>query len=168
MRLGAWPLVLALCAAQPSLSQEHDGAAHDGAEQDAVAPPKLTLRGFTNVDYLVNEEGKPDSFALGQFDLFVTSALSENWSFLAEVNFEFNEDNELGVGGERAQLKYAPSDQFTISAGRMHTPLGYWNQTFHHGAWFQTTAERPEMYLFEDDGALPPGHPGGAQAGGTG
>jgi hypothetical protein len=86
MRLGAWPLVLVLCTSQPS--QEHDAATHAGADHDLAAPPKLTLRGFTNVDYLVNEEGKPDSFALGQFDLFVTSALSENWSFLAEVNFE--------------------------------------------------------------------------------
>jgi hypothetical protein len=49
----------------------------------------------------------------------------------------------------------------------MHTPLGYWNQTFHHGAWFQTTAARPEMYLFEDEGGILPVHEIGVQAAGT-
>ncbi len=34
----------------------------------------------------------------------------------------------------------------------MHTPLGYWNETYHHGTWFQTTAFRP---LVEDRNVLP-------------
>jgi len=162
MRLGAWPLVLVLGAAGPAQAQEHDVAAHQPAP-----PPKLILRGFTNVDYAVHEESQPNSFALGQFDLFITSALSENWSFLSEVNFEFDDENQLAVDVERAQLRYAPSDRFSIAAGRMHTPLGYWNQTFHHGAWFQTTAQRPQMYLFEDDGGILPVHEVGLQAAGT-
>jgi len=40
----------------------------------------------------------------------------------------------------------------------MHTPLGYWNHTFHHGTWFQTTAFRPDVYRFEDDGGILPVH----------
>jgi len=130
-------------------------------------PPRLTLRGFTNVDLGVNENDQPSTFSLGQFDMFVTSALSESWSFLAEVNFEFNDENELATDIERAQIRYAPSDRFSIAAGRMHTPLGYWNQTFHHGAWFQTTCTRPEMYLFEDEGGILPVHEIGLQASGT-
>lgn len=129
--------------------------------------PRLTIRGFTNVDFAVHENRLPRTFSLGQFDLFVTSALSEDWSFLAEVNFEFGDDNQLVVDVERAQLRYAPIDAFSIAVGRMHTPLGYWNQTFHHGAWFQTTAGRPEMYLFEDEGGILPVHEVGVQAAGT-
>jgi hypothetical protein len=49
----------------------------------------------------------------------------------------------------------------------MHTPLGYWNQYYHHGAWFQATATRPEMYLFEDDGGILPVHEIGIEASGT-
>jgi len=151
----------------PAAVGAQEPAPEHAAPPPETASPRLTLRGFTNVDYAIHEEGEPNTFALGQFDLFVTSALSENWSFLAEVNFEFGEDNELAVDVERAQLRYAPSDAFSIAAGRMHTPLGYWNQTFHHGAWFQTTAERPVMYLFEDDGGILPVHEVGLQVAGT-
>ena len=131
------------------------------------AGPRLTLRGFSNVDFAANEEGLPDTFALGQFDMFMTSALSSDLSVLAEVVFEFGEDNADVLDVERVQLKWAPSDLFSLTAGRMHTPLGYWNQTYHHGAWFQTTAGRPEMYLFEDDGGILPVHMVGLQASGT-
>jgi hypothetical protein len=161
MRLRAWPLLVAVFFSTAARAQEHDAAAHESPV------PRLTLRGFSNVDYALNEKRRPNTFALGQFDLFVTSALSDNWSFLAEVSFEFNERNELGVDVERAQIRYAPSDAFSIAAGRMHTPLGYWNQTFHHGTWFQTTAGRPEMYLFEDQGGILPVHEVGLQAAGT-
>jgi len=97
----------------------------------------------------------------------MTSALSEDVSVLAEVVFEFGEDNAAVLDVERVQIKWAPSDLFSLTAGRMHTLLGYWNQTFHHGAWFQTTAGRPEMYLFEDDGGILPVHMVGVQAAGT-
>jgi hypothetical protein len=49
----------------------------------------------------------------------------------------------------------------------MHTPLGYWNHMFHHGAWLQTTADRPLMYRFEDDGGILPVHMVGVQLAGT-
>lgn len=156
-----WLLIVAALVPAAAGAQEHDATAPE------ATPPRLTLRGFTNVDYAIHEEGQPNTFALGQFDLFVNSALSENWSFLAEVNFEFGDDNNLAVDVERAQIRYSPSDAFSIAAGRMHTPLGYWNQTFHHGSWFQTTALRPEMYLFEDEGGILPVHEVGVQAAGT-
>jgi hypothetical protein len=163
LQIRTWLLIVAAVIPAAAGAQDQD---HDATAPEATAP-RLTLRGFTNVDYAIHEEGQPNSFALGQFDLFVTSALSENWSFLAEVNFEFGEDNNLAVDVERAQIRYAPSDAFSIAAGRMHTPLGYWNQTFHHGAWFQATALRPEMYLFEDEGGILPVHEVGVQAAGT-
>jgi hypothetical protein len=141
--------------------------APEGGAVPEQAGPRLTLRAFSNVDFALNEEGLPDTFALGQFDTFMTSALSEDLSVLAEVVFEFGEDNQAVLDVERVQLKWAPSDLFSLTAGRMHTPLGYWNQTYHHGAWFQTTAGRPEMYLFEDDGGILPVHMVGLQAAGT-
>jgi hypothetical protein len=162
-----WLFVAAVCGAPAVFAQTDAQAAPEAALPAESAGPRLTLRGFTNIDFAVNEDRLPQTFSLGQFDLFVTSALSENWSFLAEVNFEFGDDNALAVDVERAQLRYAPWDAFTISAGRMHTPLGYWNQTFHHGSWFQTTAGRPEMYLFEDEGGILPVHEVGVQAAGT-
>jgi hypothetical protein len=131
------------------------------------AAPRLTLRGFSDVSFAAREEDGPATFALGQFDTFMTSALSDDVSVLAEIVFEFGEDNAAVLDVERAQIRWAPADVFTLTAGRMHTPLGYWNQTFHHGSWLQTTAERPLMYRFEDDGGILPVHMVGVQAAGA-
>jgi hypothetical protein len=127
--------------------------------------PHLTIRGFSNVDFGIHDEGQPDTFAIGQFDLLITSAISDDISVLSEVAMEFsNADTSVDV--ERMQVKWAPATLFSLSAGRMHTPFGYWNQTFHHGKWFQTTENRPEMYLFEDDGGILPIHGVGIEAAG--
>ena len=48
--------------------------------------------------------------------------------------------------------------KFNVSIGRGHTAMGYWNQTFHHGKWFQTTTDRPAIYRFEDDIGILPVH----------
>src|SRR5262245_8166960 len=58
--------------------------------------PHLTLRGFSNIDFAIHEEGEPTTFALGQVDLFFTSALSDNISVLAEMAVEF-EEHETGL-----------------------------------------------------------------------
>jgi len=46
---------------------------------------------------------------------------------------------------ERSIVRYDYNDFFKLSFGRYHTPIGYWNTAFHHGAWLQTTIDRPEM-----------------------
>ncbi|HXX92683.1 MAG TPA: hypothetical protein VEN81_03560, partial [Planctomycetota bacterium] len=56
------------------------------------------------------------------------------------------------------------SDALSISAGRYHTALGYWNQTYHHGRILFATLDRPQFYQFEDDGGLLPVHGVGIQA----
>ena len=86
----------------------------------------------------------------------MTSALTDDLSVLAEIVFEAGGHEERIIDVERYQIKYSPSDSFNVAIGRMHTILGYWNQTYHHGTWFQTTAFRPDVYRFEDeDGVLP-------------
>jgi len=37
---------------------------------------------------------------------------------------------------------------FKVSFGRYHTPINWWNTSFHHGQWLQTTVSRPEMVQF--------------------
>jgi hypothetical protein len=163
MSLGRAGLILVAAA-----SLAPSARAQEAAPEPALpGAPRLTIRGFSDVNLAFHEEGKPDTFALGQFDTFMTSALSEQISVLAEVVFEFGEDNSAVLDVERVHLRWAPSDIFTMTAGRMHTPLGYWNQTFHHGAWLQTTADRPVMYRFEDDGGILPVHMVGVQLAGT-
>ncbi|MET3133984.1 hypothetical protein AAKU55_004277 [Oxalobacteraceae bacterium GrIS 1.11] len=59
---------------------------------------------------------------------------------------------------ERLQIGYTVSDALTVWAGRFHTPYGYWNTAFHHGAQIQTSVTRPRMIAFEDEGGIMPSH----------
>jgi len=49
-------------------------------------------------------------------------------------------------------LQHKTNDYFTFGVGRYHTSIGYYNPTFHRGAWFQTAIGRPFMYAFDDEG----------------
>ncbi len=49
---------------------------------------------------------------------------------------------------ERIIIRYDVNDYIKVSFGRFHTPINYWNTQFHHGAWLQTSIDRPEMVQF--------------------
>ncbi len=138
--------------------------------------PQMKFRGFGDVRAFVanqnlavigNNPGSPtvatqggnSTFALGVMDLFVTSQISEHFSYLSEIGFEADPgSNNIGVDLERAQLSYTPNDKFSLSMGRTHAMLGYYNTAFHHGTWFQTTIDRPRIFEFEDSGGPLPIH----------
>ncbi len=130
--------------------------------------PVLHFRGFFDVDFdkgiaaqnLQYPSGTtPNStFRAGEFDLFMTSQLSEKLSFLAEMVTSSDQTNSFGIDLERFQLTYRPTKYFEISAGRFHTAIGYYNTAFHHGTWFSTATGRPFMYYFEDSGGPLPVH----------
>jgi hypothetical protein len=130
--------------------------------------PALKIRGFfdfnlglgTSANPLIFPLGAPphNTFQAGEFDLFMTSELSDSLSFLSEVIIGSDATNEWGLDIERVQLTYKPSDYFQISGGRYHTSIGYYNTAFHHGTWFQTATGRPFMYFFEDSGGILPVH----------
>ena len=105
-----------------------------------------------------------NEFSQGALDIFLGNSLGQDISWLAELALEAGDDNTVGIDYERALIKWAPRDEFNISFGRFHTGLGYWNDTYHHGAWFQTSVTRPNVYLFEDQGGLLPVHTVGIEA----
>jgi hypothetical protein len=115
------------------------------------------IRGFTDITAHASDEGDGNTyFALGQYDLYITSTLAPKWTFLGETVFEFDEDFVVDV--ERLIISYRPSSHIQLAIGKHHTPFGYWNNAYHHGALMQPTIERPEMFLFEDDGGILPIH----------
>jgi hypothetical protein len=121
--------------------------------------PKLRLRGFGDVE--AHTSNRPDdrfSFGLGQFDLFITSRLSERISFLSEMVLEANLENAFGFEIERAMLQYSVNEHLNIGMGRYHTAIGYYNTTYHHGSWFATAIDRPFVFAFEDQGGILPVH----------
>jgi hypothetical protein len=130
--------------------------------------PTLHIRGFFDFDFDKGMAAQNlqyplgatsnSTFRSGEFDLFMTSQLSDNLSFLTEFVASSGETNGFGIDMERFQLTYRPSKYFEISTGRFHTDIGYYNTAFHHGTWFSTATGRPFMYYFEDSGGVLPVH----------
>jgi hypothetical protein len=147
----------AVQAAAPPEPQE--SAKVPGHTMDIPGGPQMHIQGFTHTGFEgTSQKGATNGFFLGNFDMFITSRLSEKFSMLAELNFEAGEDNNIGVDLERMLLVYKANDYFQLSFGRYHTDIGYYNNAYHHGNWFETATERPFLFLFEDEGGILPVH----------
>jgi len=150
-----------------------------GTMMEVPGGPTLKIRGFFDFNYGVGSIANPlifpvtdgacgtcgnpstpahNSFQAGEFDLFITSKLSDNLSFIAEIVLGPDNTNVFGPDIERYQLTYKANPYFSASVGRFHTSIGYYNTAYHHGNWFSTAEGRPIMYLFEDSGGILPVH----------
>jgi hypothetical protein len=128
----------------------------------------IQWRGFGEVDYKVLNQKTPElgtygfvsgshaNFYTGDFDLLLTSRITDKASVLAEIVFGEGDAQKFGVDLERVLLKYDYSDHLKMSFGRYHTGIGYYNTAFHSGSWLQTTADRPLIMEFANDGGLLP------------
>src|SRR5215211_6659123 len=105
-----------------------------------------TIRGF--VDALSTYENGKLSFGFGEQDLFITSELTDRISFLGESVFKFDplSPSEFSVSVERVVIKYNFYGNHNILIGKHHTPINYWNDTYHHGRVFFPTIERPLLF----------------------
>ena len=146
-------------------------------ERMDVSKTLLRMRGFGDINlHGDNRRGDTTSFTLGQLNLFVTSDISERFKFLSEIIFEGGPDNIYGVTKgqnntfsvdvERYLVEYSQSDYLKLAAGRWHTAIGYYNTAYHHSTWFQTSADRPFLFAFEDRGGILPIHSVGISASG--
>jgi len=121
---------------------------HATVQQMETHYPSLQIRGFGDVDFsATDQKGTNSGFNLGQLDLHLASALSRKVAYFGEITFNA-QPTGYTVEVERSIIRYDYNDFFKISFGRYHTPIGYWNTAFHHGAWLQTTIIRPEMEKF--------------------
>lgn len=155
-----------------------DSAPVQGESMDHVMEiphgPALHIRGFFDFNFdkglaaqnLQYPAGTTPNatFRAGEFDLFMTSQLSDRLSFLAELVFGVDQTNNFDTDIERFQLTYRPTKYFEISGGRFHSDIGYYNTAFHHGTWFSTATGRPFMYYWEDSGGVLPVHEVGVTA----
>jgi hypothetical protein len=136
-----------------------NAGSHDAHQDMPTGPPRLQIQGFADVNYRASDEkGTTNAFSLGQLDLFITSRLSEKFSVLSELILEAGQDNAFTFEVHRLLLKYSMNDYFNLSAGRYHTAIGYYNTAYHHGSFFQTTANRPFLFAFESRGGILPLH----------
>jgi hypothetical protein len=162
-----------------SSSSDPEQSQSDNAMMDRmdVSRTLLQIRGFGDISvHGDTQHGDTTSFSLGQLDLFVTSDVSDRFKFLSEIVFEAGptniygniegESNSFGVDIERYLLQYSHNDYFNMSAGRVHTAIGYYNTAYHHSSWLQTTTGRPFLFEFEDHGGILPIHTVGASVSG--
>ncbi len=103
------------------------------------------IRGFIDIGGRYDQDRV--SFDFGEYDLFITSELNENFSFLGETVFRYNTENKaFEVGIERAIINYNYKGNHSILIGKQHTPIVYWNETYHHGRVFFPTVGRPLLF----------------------
>ena len=109
---------------------------------------RMQIRGF--VDALTTLQNKKVSFGFGEQDLFITSELSDRFSFVGESVFKFDSTatnpTHFSVSIERVIIKYNYYGNHNILIGKHHTPINYWNDTYHHGRVFFPTIQRPLLF----------------------
>jgi hypothetical protein len=115
------------------------------------------MSGFSDFNFsATNQRGVKSGFNEGQFTLHTASVLSPKVTVFGELTLTARPDAGSGAPAvtgfnaevERIVIRYDQSDYFKVSFGRFHTPINWWNTAYHHGAWLQTTAARPEMAQF--------------------
>ena len=127
------------------------------------------IKGFVNIDFGAGTDSSKNwnnNFHLGQYDWFVSSQVTDKITFLGESVFE-HDGASFGVDVERVILKYTFNNYFKLSAGKYHTPLGFWNNAYHHGEVIQPTIGRPLCLKFEDEGGPLPIHETGISIDGS-
>lgn len=107
---------------------------------------RTIIRGFVDAEATYHKD--TTSFGLGEQDLFITSQLTDHISFLGESVFKFSAGSPttFAVSIERIVLKYNYIGNHSIIFGKVHTPLNYWNYTYHHGRVFFPTIDRPLLF----------------------
>ncbi len=106
------------------------------------------IRGFMDMGINYDMDKQQTHFQLGEQDLFITSDITNRISFLGESVLKYNaaSTTKFAVSLERAIFKYNYFRNHNLFAGKVHTALNYWNDTYHHGRLFFPTVGRPELF----------------------
>ncbi len=177
------PAVPAIPAIPPTAADANADAAAQAIDEQLVTEAtnkasgdeyKLDLYGFTDFTYSYAVKnfsyGPPnDSFAVGNFNVYLASELGSNWRTLMEVRFTYlpNGNNVIDSTGnvtrtdttvgdytdlgrptrwggiiiERAYLEYSAHPLFNVRGGQWLTPYGIWNVD--HGSPVIVGVRRP-------------------------
>src|SRR5215831_287774 len=160
---GALAATLLGCTAWAATDAERIDALEKQVSQLEATRPALfdlglPLHGFLDVGAAYKSNGGPRGFNVGNLDFYLSPKIGDRIKGLVELTFEIDPTGELAVDLERAQIGYVFIDAATVWAGRFHSPWGYWNTAFHHGAQIQTSITRPQFLEFEDHGGIIPAH----------
>lgn len=142
-------LLFGVIVATLPVARGQDGEAGNYGEMVSSGSdtPEFHIMGFGDISYISRDGNNNDGFVIGQGVAHVSAYLGQSLGVFSEISAT-GRDSGYSMEIERLIVKYDFSDQLKVSAGRYHTPMGYWNSAFHHGAWLQTTTSRPEMVKF--------------------
>jgi hypothetical protein len=141
-------VALALLSAPGALLAQHSHDAHQASGSEILIFPKIDLWSTSDLDTQSPPYERESEAAV---DLFATADV-KHVRLLGEF-FVSKTEHEL----ERGQIGWQFGET-TFWFGRFHNPIGYHNPQFHHGAFLQTTIDRPGIVAFEDDGGVLPMH----------
>lgn len=109
-----------------------------------------TVRLFGHQEFAVDELSKNpiSAFSMGEHTLFMLARLNDRITFLGEhaTRFDAKSSSQYVSSIERAQVRFDLSSKHAILMGKMHTPVNYWNDVYHHGRLFFPTIDRPLMF----------------------
>ena len=114
--------------------------------ESTASAQETQIRGFA--DFGTNYTNEQVNFTLGEQDLFITSDVSDRLSFLGETVFKYvaTSPTRFDISIERIIMKYNIKGNHNILFGKHHTPVNYWNDSYHHGRVLFPTIFRPEMF----------------------
>ena len=110
------------------------------------AAQNTQIRGFADVSTMAGKDGL--SWSLGEQDLFITSSINDRLSFLGETIFKYSptSSTKFSASVERIIFNYSLYGNHSLIAGKIHTPINYWNDVYHHGRVFFPTIDRPLLF----------------------
>ncbi|MDO8412712.1 MAG: hypothetical protein Q7S51_02860 [Gallionellaceae bacterium] len=82
---------------------------------------------------------------IGTLTLFATPQIGDHVRSLLETVVEYNAAGTAALAVERAQIGYAYNDKATVWFGRFHTPYGFFNTAYHHGAQLTPSVTLPTL-----------------------
>jgi hypothetical protein len=106
----------------------------------------VQVKGFVDVTSAFSR--KQLSFGFDEEDLFINAVINNKISFLGEsvIKFDPSSTTEFGVSIERIIINYNIKGNNNLIFGKIHTPVNYWNDTYHHGRVFFPTIDRPLLF----------------------
>lgn len=113
--------------------------------------PTTQFNGYGYLEYQLDfSEGPTSYFSLGEHDFFVNSKLNDKISFLGEYVIRFNGSSSTSFlpSIERSLVKFNYYKNHNIIVGKIHTPVNYWNDTYHHGRLFFPVMDRPISFSY--------------------
>jgi hypothetical protein len=134
MALVGYPLLVVLLA----------GVTRAEGLRAQVPTAPVSIRAFADFNYIASQRPGTQGFREGQFALHANATLSDRLAFFGELSTSAQASG-FSVEIERAFARFDAADWLKLSGGRFHTPIGFWNNAYHHGTWLQTSAGRPEQ-----------------------